>query len=234
MDFDKIGEVIKKIRQENNMTQKEFAEKYNVSFQAVSKWECGKNIPDITLLKQISEDYNISLDELIKGNKFKNKNKNNKYFIFIIIFVVLITLLIIFMLSRNNSNIEFKTISSTCNDFKISGSIAYNKNNSHLHLNNIVYCGGDDYVTYEKIECSLYEQKGNIIKELEKCNSTNNKNIKLENYLKDIEFNLDNFSNDCQNYNDDSLYLEIKAYAKDKKTVSYKINLSLNNTCKVK
>ena len=95
MDFENIGKLIKELRIKNNMTQKEFAEKYNVSFQAVSKWECGKNIPDITLLKQISEDYNISLDELLKGNKFKNKKKNNKYFIFIIIINITINLFLL-------------------------------------------------------------------------------------------------------------------------------------------
>ena len=65
MDQDRFGKFIKNIRKQNNLTQKEFAEKYNVTYQAVSKWENNKNMPDIQLIKQISEDFNISLDSML-------------------------------------------------------------------------------------------------------------------------------------------------------------------------
>lgn len=67
MNQEKIGEFIKKLRQDNNLTQKDLAKKYNVTYQAVSKWERGLNIPDISLLKQMSEDFNISIEELLSG-----------------------------------------------------------------------------------------------------------------------------------------------------------------------
>ena len=60
MNQEKVGELIKNLRKKANLTQSEFAEKYGVSYQAVSKWENGKNIPDIQLLKQICSDYKIS------------------------------------------------------------------------------------------------------------------------------------------------------------------------------
>ena len=63
MDQEKFGKLIKEIRKKNNLTQKQFADKYNVTYQAVSKWENGKNLPDITLIKQIANDYNISVDK---------------------------------------------------------------------------------------------------------------------------------------------------------------------------
>ena len=50
MDQEKIGKFIKDLRIKNNLTQKEFADKYNVTYQAVSKWENGKNMPDLSLL----------------------------------------------------------------------------------------------------------------------------------------------------------------------------------------
>ena len=62
MDQKKIGSLIKKLRIDNNLTQKEFALKYNVSFQAVSKWERGYNLPDIYLLK--TEDGYVSKDKI--------------------------------------------------------------------------------------------------------------------------------------------------------------------------
>lgn len=45
MDQEKIGKLIKEIRQKNNLTQKQFADKYGITYQAVSKWENGKNMP---------------------------------------------------------------------------------------------------------------------------------------------------------------------------------------------
>lgn len=57
------------------------ADKYNVTYQAVSKWENGKNMPDISLIKQISKDFNISLEELFDTqNKQKNINILSLYF----------------------------------------------------------------------------------------------------------------------------------------------------------
>ena len=65
MDQEKIGKLIKKIRIEGKYSQKEFAEKYGVTPQAVSKWENGKNIPDIAILKRLLRFANY--DEDIKG-----------------------------------------------------------------------------------------------------------------------------------------------------------------------
>ena len=68
MEQEKIGKFIKKLRKENNLTQKDLADKYGVTYQAVSKWETGKNIPDISLLKEISDIY----DELSDKNRANN------------------------------------------------------------------------------------------------------------------------------------------------------------------
>ena len=54
-----------------------FAKKYGVTYQAVSKWENGKNIPDISLLKQISEDFNIDIKDLLDGKKSEIKKVDN-------------------------------------------------------------------------------------------------------------------------------------------------------------
>lgn len=62
----KIGEKIKSLRQSNDLTQKELAEKLNVSSQAISNWEREKGYPDIANIIQLSDLFNISLDTLIK------------------------------------------------------------------------------------------------------------------------------------------------------------------------
>lgn len=64
-----IGERIKKIRKENNLSQEQFAEKFHVTRQAVSNWEHGRNYPDMSTLGRISDEYGISFDELLKGDE---------------------------------------------------------------------------------------------------------------------------------------------------------------------
>jgi transcriptional regulator with XRE-family HTH domain len=63
-----IGKKIHEIRQQKNITQEQLAKDLAISRQAVSKWESGKAIPDIENLMYISNLYDVSLDELIKGD----------------------------------------------------------------------------------------------------------------------------------------------------------------------
>ena len=64
-----IAKNIKKFREQKNISQSELAEKLNVTRQAVSNWETGKTQPDIDTLHKIADMLEISIDELIYGNK---------------------------------------------------------------------------------------------------------------------------------------------------------------------
>ncbi len=68
------GAVIKELREKNNMTQAELAEKLCVSDKAVSKWETGKGYPDISLLESIANVFGVSVTELMVGNTVNNVN----------------------------------------------------------------------------------------------------------------------------------------------------------------
>ncbi len=68
------GLVIKELREKNNITQSQLAERLGVSDKAVSKWETGRGYPDITLLEPIADAFKISLPELISGHQVKNVN----------------------------------------------------------------------------------------------------------------------------------------------------------------
>lgn len=61
-----MGEKINDLRKLRKMTQDELAEKMGVSSQAVSKWEKDISIPDLPILVELSEFFNVSLDELVK------------------------------------------------------------------------------------------------------------------------------------------------------------------------
>ena len=64
-----VGKRIARIRKENKLSQEKFAEKYYVTQQTVSHWENGRSYPDLATLVKISDDFNVSLDELMKGDR---------------------------------------------------------------------------------------------------------------------------------------------------------------------
>lgn len=63
-----IGEQIKSRRMDLDITQQDLADRLNVSRSAISNWETNKNYPDLQIIVQISEELQISLDELLKGD----------------------------------------------------------------------------------------------------------------------------------------------------------------------
>ena len=74
MERKSIGTLIAALRRANGMTQKDLAEKLNVSDKAVSRWERDESLPDLLLLPMIADIFGISVDELIRGEK-KNTEK---------------------------------------------------------------------------------------------------------------------------------------------------------------
>ena len=83
MNQNKIGEIIEKKRKEKNLTQKELANALGVSNTAVSKWENGNNLPDISMLEPLSRILDLDLLELIStqnelNEDCKEKLNNNK------------------------------------------------------------------------------------------------------------------------------------------------------------
>ncbi|MCO7127659.1 helix-turn-helix domain-containing protein [Sporolactobacillus shoreicorticis] len=69
-----LGSRIKEARERSNWSQDELAEKMNISRQAISKWETGKSYPDIEKILKLSDIFNLSLDELVKGDKTFQEN----------------------------------------------------------------------------------------------------------------------------------------------------------------
>lgn len=69
MEQQKIGSFLKELRKEKNLTQEQLAEKLNVSGRTVSRWETGSNMPDISLLVELAEFYEVSIPEIIDGER---------------------------------------------------------------------------------------------------------------------------------------------------------------------
>lgn len=73
MDNAKIGKLIYQLRQEKGMTQLQLAEQLHISDKAVSKWERGLGCPDVSLLPELSQIFNVDLEKLLAGELDSNE-----------------------------------------------------------------------------------------------------------------------------------------------------------------
>lgn len=79
IDNEKVGKFIENLRKEKGLTQQDLADILSVSNQAVSKWEGGRNLPDIAIQRVICDTFNITMEELHAGERdIKKRNKTKK------------------------------------------------------------------------------------------------------------------------------------------------------------
>ncbi len=79
MDQIKIGNFLRELRKEKGMTQEQLAEKVSVARRTVSRWETGSNMPDLDILVELSDLYEVELRELLNGERTCEKmNKELK------------------------------------------------------------------------------------------------------------------------------------------------------------
>lgn len=162
MNQEKIGRFIAKKRKEKNMTQAELAVKLGVTDRAVSHWENGRRLPDVSLFKLICEIFDISVNEFLNGEEIKkndvlkrfddniintlNFNKKNsikmKFIIFILSIVLFIVLMIILINIHPKIDIEY---------FRI--------NHSSLAVLNKVYRYQERNVYYYGIDSAMFCDK---------------------------------------------------------------------------
>jgi len=73
LDQIKTGAFIKKLRNEKNLTQEQLAERFNVSRRTVSRWETGSNMPDLDILVEMADYFDVDLRELLDGERRSEK-----------------------------------------------------------------------------------------------------------------------------------------------------------------
>ena len=77
MEQIKIGKFISECRKKKGLTQKELAEKINVTDKAISKWETGRGIPDSSIMIDLCKELNITANELLSGEYLKENYQEN-------------------------------------------------------------------------------------------------------------------------------------------------------------
>lgn len=73
MNQQKIGEFLRQLRKDKGLTQEQLAEHFNISSRTVSRWETGNNMPDISLLIEIADFYDVDIREIIDGERKSEK-----------------------------------------------------------------------------------------------------------------------------------------------------------------
>ena len=114
-----FGRFVAQLRKEKGLTQIQLAEKLNVTDKAISRWETGKNYPDIEIFEHLSKVLEVSISELLEGKRIekenlinvseehivkqikKNKKSNKKYRIIILI-VAIISIILGFIVMKDN------------------------------------------------------------------------------------------------------------------------------------
>ncbi len=226
MNPQKIGEFIKNLRTEKNMSQLDLANTLNISRQSVSKWERGINIPDASTLVILSEIFKVSIDELLLGKRIskkeiksenktltlslvdesKRKNKIIKRLKIVVAFLLIIisSYLGYYFLSSYNS-ISVYSVNCLSNDFYIEDGIFIKTDNEmYFLLGDILSTSQGNEKNIQGIK--LFYKDGNTEK-LIKYGSKRNMFIEDDNQNR-------NFDSKKINYILDNLYLRL--YMKDK------------------
>ncbi len=102
-----LGEIIREQRKKAGLSQEQLADKLNVSRQAITKWETGKGIPDVCNLIAISDEFGLSLDELIKGDiavkkKIIADSSAKKWHILVIVYLLAIVAYVAYFAVSHN------------------------------------------------------------------------------------------------------------------------------------
>lgn len=107
MNQERIGKFISQRRKDLKLKQKDLADKLHISEKTISKWECGKGLPDVSLMQPLCKELNISVNELLNGEsdnkeekaiveyvKYEKKKSNKKVAIITVIAILLITFIL--------------------------------------------------------------------------------------------------------------------------------------------
>ena len=109
MDCKKIGEYIQRKRKAIKITQQELGDKLGVTDKAVSKWETGIALPDVSLYKELCEILNITIEELLNGEDNKSIPIYKKKNIIIICLSIVVSILLVISLLLGIYKLIFKS-----------------------------------------------------------------------------------------------------------------------------
>lgn len=159
MDIEKIGNFIAMMRKRNGLTQAELAEKFNITKNAVSKWERGICMPDVDKLDIVADTLGVSVIELINGeenNKLSDSqinqitkkgiqfyhqkllnNVKKKFVIIVVFFLMIIFIISLIFIFNNYGKFKVYNLYSPNNEYTADGNVILTNSNNIFTLTNI-------------------------------------------------------------------------------------------------
>lgn len=249
MDQEKIGKFIAELRKDKCLTQAELGDRVGVTGKAVSRWERGLSIPDVSIINQVSNVLGITTTELLNGEKIDlinqntlnkisennadlNRNKFKRILIILIIIILILCLGLLLLFYINNyNNCQLYSISSTNEDFMIIGILNITNRKNTLIIGKLNYLGTtitDIYAIEYKLIYgnTVYFKNGNI--ETFLYDKHSNK-LNINEYLSNFTIYLDDFDAKMHfnNILIDNLSIEFNYVGHNGKIYKYTIPLKL-------
>lgn len=149
MDSGKIGAYIQLKRKSAGLTQTQLGDMLGITSKAVSKWETGVAIPDVSLFPELTKILNITIEELLQGEDNKVIPPEEKKRNIIIVLSIILSLITIFLITTiiyfksNYKKVEVYKLESANKDFYVEGSLTSIGDESYLSITKIDYVGND-------------------------------------------------------------------------------------------
>ncbi len=238
MDIEKIGKFLKALRKERNLTQDQLAEILSFDRSVISKWECGRKLPTVENFNALSQYYDISINELIYGERMNKENakaiksipirvmsegQRKIHMLHVAILTTFLigvfSVLIVYFVSNYNS-IKIYRVGGSNENYVIKNTLMIiSKHRSYLNFGEIDVIGNDDEnISYGNYE--LYVKKGDT-----KIILSNREDGDLVEGLEKID-NYLNFSNLNKFIN--NIYIDI--YDDNDNIVTIKLDATLEMT----
>lgn len=176
MNQENIGKYIQEKRKKEKLTQKQLAEKINVSEKTISKWECGKGLPEVSLMQPLCKELKISVNELLNGKddqekkddqgyinyiKYNNKKKITK-FITTIIILTIIFILGVFFINNYGKTTVYKLYGES-NNFTYLDGLLIKSNDKNILVSGRILSNNEDIIKTEDILHTSLKSSGKII-----------------------------------------------------------------------
>ncbi|MBQ3308067.1 MAG: helix-turn-helix transcriptional regulator [Bacilli bacterium] len=197
MDLDRIGKFIKELRLKKGLSQNKLSEELHITRQAISNWENGKSLPDSDMLRILSEFFKVSVDDILSGEKIKDKNhiqetalilvdetnkKSSKIKRIIISYITTLLFLLVAFLSyyfiTNYNSIKVYMITGESEKLTIRNGIAIStKQKGYFHIGNIINNQKENQ-TINSVELYFKNEKKKKISLYKSKNTTENYTFK--------------------------------------------------------
>ena len=238
MDFEKIGQFLRALRKERNLTQDQLAAELNFDRSVISRWECSKKLPSVENIDALAKFYNVSINELVYGARMNKGNARDirnlpiriiseserrihriRMTCLIMVIAAIIVALMVYFVSNYNSIKVYRVGGSTENYVVKNTLMIISKHRSYLNFGEIDNIGNDeDTISYDNYE--LYVKNGDT-----KIILANREDGDLVEGLEKID-NYLNFNNIKKFIN--NIYIDI--YDDDDNIVTMKLDATLEMT----